>query len=155
MLNNYIKALTSPKNAVDPNSLPHFRIDSVDNRLVIVMLSLCLVLAAMSAQLINVQAYDYSTAKLCTTKYGAKSTAVKTISYALTFPLTITKKFTTTPTASITPPPQTTTSTTTTTVMSFLAARILFEDANYVRQPKSSSPRRQTPILILLIPHLL
>ncbi|KAL8992012.1 MAG: hypothetical protein Q9169_007450 [Polycauliona sp. 2 TL-2023] len=48
-----------------------------------------LLLAALSVQVIPSQAYDYSTLKLCTTKYGSKSTAVKTTSYAVTIPITI------------------------------------------------------------------
>ena len=75
-----------------------------------------LALAVLSACVVSIQAYDYSTAKLCTTKYGPKSTSAKTTSYALTVFVTITNKFTTTPTSTVTPPPQTTTTTTTSTV---------------------------------------
>ncbi|KAG7007183.1 hypothetical protein G7Y79_00011g030810 [Physcia stellaris] len=71
--------------------------------------------AVLSTCVLPIQAYDYSTAKLCTTKYGPKSTSAKTTSYALTIPVTITNKFTTTSTSTITPPPQTTTTTTTST----------------------------------------
>ena len=51
-----------------------------------------LALAALSAHLFPVQAYEYSTAKLCTTKYGPKSVSVKTTSYAVTVPITVLKK---------------------------------------------------------------
>lgn len=73
-------------------------------------------LAVLSAHFSAVQAYQFSTAQICTTKYGTKSVSVKTTSYAITIPITVVNKFTTTPTITITPAPQTTTSTTTTTV---------------------------------------
>ncbi|KAI4183786.1 MAG: hypothetical protein L6R41_005200 [Letrouitia leprolyta] len=84
------------------------------------MLSLPLVLAALSLHLFPSGAYEYSTAKICTTKYGVKSTSVKTSSYAVTIPVTVTQKSTSTPTSTLTPPPQTTTSLATTTTTSIV-----------------------------------
>ncbi|CAO1606483.1 hypothetical protein XANCAGTX0491_009982 [Xanthoria calcicola] len=77
-----------------------------------------ILLAALSVHFSIVQAYEFATAKLCTTNYGAKSTAVKTNSYVVTVPITILKKFTTTLTSTITPAPATTTSTETVTTTS-------------------------------------
>ncbi|KAL8830029.1 MAG: hypothetical protein Q9191_001668 [Dirinaria sp. TL-2023a] len=78
------------------------------------------VLAALSFYLLPIQAYEYSTTSLCTTKLGARSTSVKTTTYALTVPVTVTVKSTSTPVSTITPPPQTTSVTATQTTTSIV-----------------------------------
>ena len=84
----------------------------------ITMYSVLLGLTVLASQLFQGQASDISSVELCTTKYGSQSVSVKSKTYALTLPVTITKKVTITPTSSVTPPPQTTTTTTTATVRS-------------------------------------
>ncbi|CAL8584419.1 hypothetical protein XPA_010021 [Xanthoria parietina] len=82
------------------------------------MFLISILLAAFSVHLSVVQAYEFSATKLCTTNYGAKSTAVNTSSYTVTVPITVLKKLNTTLTSTITPAPATTMSTETVTTTS-------------------------------------